>query len=190
MSTVGLLMRRIAEAVGLEIEQGRAMVCALELIGDVLIDRHGDRFGRGIAAESAVDRNCFAAHVALCASVRIGTTDEPNRRMLRTRTFAPDRRHFQQLILIYSSLKLRQIVVNTNYIITSIYHICGIVADDPPPCGAAPFGLRPSPTRRRDRRPPPGGAAAGSPVRRAPARRSPRRSGTSRPRRRTPGDSS
>ena len=54
---------RVAKALGFEIEQRRAVIGAVELIGDVLIDRHRDRLGRWIALKTAVDGNRLAAHV-------------------------------------------------------------------------------------------------------------------------------
>ena len=46
---------RVAKALGLEVEQRRAVIGAVEFISDVLIDRHRDRLGRRIASEAAVN---------------------------------------------------------------------------------------------------------------------------------------
>ena len=45
----------VAEAFGFEIEQRGAMIGAVELIGDGLVDRRRDRLGRRIAIETAVN---------------------------------------------------------------------------------------------------------------------------------------
>ena len=66
-------MRRIAVAFGLEIEQGGAVLGAVEFVGDGLIDRDGDGLGRRIGLVAAVDGDCFSFHVfppRICAMRR------------------------------------------------------------------------------------------------------------------------
>ena len=55
-------MRRVAIAIDLEVEQRRAMVGAVEGVGDGLIDRHGDGLGRRIDVVAAVNGDRFASH--------------------------------------------------------------------------------------------------------------------------------
>ena len=52
----------IAVAFRFEVEQSRAMIGAIEGIGDGLVDRNGDRFGRWIGIVAGVNCNCFVAH--------------------------------------------------------------------------------------------------------------------------------
>ncbi len=54
----------VAEALGLEVEQGRAMLGAVECIGDGLIDRHRHGLGRGIDLVAAMDGDRVASHLA------------------------------------------------------------------------------------------------------------------------------
>ena len=58
----------VAVAFGLEVEQGGAMIGAVEGIGDGLIDRNGDRLGRRIGVVAGVNCNCFVAH---CSPLRL-----------------------------------------------------------------------------------------------------------------------
>src|SRR5204863_5849873 len=53
---------RVAIALDLEVEQRRAMVGAVEGIGDGLIDRHGDRLGRRVDLVAAVNGDGLAFH--------------------------------------------------------------------------------------------------------------------------------
>ena len=46
-----------------EVEQRGAMLGAVERVRGRLIDRHGDRFGGGIAVEAAVNCDCFSLHI-------------------------------------------------------------------------------------------------------------------------------
>src|SRR5450631_4126509 len=57
----------VAISLGFEVEQSRAMIGAVEFVGDVLMDRHSDRFGRGIAGKAAVNRKGLVAHRRLTA---------------------------------------------------------------------------------------------------------------------------
>ena len=52
----------IAEALGFEIEQGGAVIGAVELVGHGLIDRHRDGLGGRIGLVAAVDGHRFAFH--------------------------------------------------------------------------------------------------------------------------------
>ena len=52
----------------LEVEQGGAMIGAVEGIGDGLIDRNGDRLGRRIGVVAGVNCNRFVAH---CSPLRL-----------------------------------------------------------------------------------------------------------------------
>ena len=54
----------VAEAFFLEIEQGRAVVGAVEGIGRRLVDRHRHRLGGGIAVEAGMDGDGLAAHAS------------------------------------------------------------------------------------------------------------------------------
>ena len=52
----------VAIAFGFEIEQGGAVIGAVEGIGDGLVDRNRDRFGRGIGVVAGVNCDGFVAH--------------------------------------------------------------------------------------------------------------------------------
>jgi hypothetical protein len=52
----------VAMAVGFEIEQRGAVIGALELVGDGLVDRNRDRPGRRLGLVTAVDRHRVAFH--------------------------------------------------------------------------------------------------------------------------------
>ena len=52
----------VAETIRLEIEKRRAVIGAVEFIGDRLIDWDGDGLGRRVADKPAMDRKCFIAH--------------------------------------------------------------------------------------------------------------------------------
>src|SRR5947209_17427824 len=54
----------VAEALGLQIEQSRAVIGAVEGIGDRLVNGHGNRVRRRIVLEPAVDRDCLFTHDA------------------------------------------------------------------------------------------------------------------------------
>src|SRR5580700_3249266 len=56
----------IAEALDLEIEERRPMVGAVEFIGDGLIDRHRDGFGRGLGLIAAMQGYRLASHLFTC----------------------------------------------------------------------------------------------------------------------------
>src|SRR6185437_16764180 len=61
------LGRRVADAcvavtLGLEVEQRGAMLCAVELVGHGLVNRHRGRPRGGIAMIAAVDGDGFVAH--------------------------------------------------------------------------------------------------------------------------------
>ncbi len=52
----------VAIAFGFEIEQSGAMIGAVERVGDGLVDRNRDRFGRGIGVVAGVNCDGFVAH--------------------------------------------------------------------------------------------------------------------------------
>ena len=64
----GVADARVAIALRLQIEEGRAVVRAVERIGDGLVDRHRDRFGRRIALVPAMDRDGFVSHTCTSES--------------------------------------------------------------------------------------------------------------------------
>ncbi len=59
----GIADPAVAESFDLEIEQRGAVLGTVELVGNCLIDRDGDGFGRGLGVVTAVDRNRLASHV-------------------------------------------------------------------------------------------------------------------------------
>ncbi len=60
----------VAIAFGLEVEQGGAVIGAVEGVGDGLVDRNGDGLGRRIGVVAGVNCNCFVAH---CSPLRCVT---------------------------------------------------------------------------------------------------------------------
>jgi hypothetical protein len=52
----------VAKAFGLEIEQGGAMIGAVEGLGDGLVDRNGDGFGGRVGIVAGVNSDRFVAH--------------------------------------------------------------------------------------------------------------------------------
>jgi len=52
----------VAKALGLEIEQGGAMIGTVEGVGDGLVDRNGDGLGGGVGIVAGVNSDRFVAH--------------------------------------------------------------------------------------------------------------------------------
>ena len=57
----------VAIAFFFQIEQGGAVIGAVEGIGRRLVDRHRHRMGRGIGVESGMNGDGFGAHERLCS---------------------------------------------------------------------------------------------------------------------------
>ena len=53
---------RVAIAFGLQVEERRAVLGAVEGVGDRLVDRHRDRLGGRVGVKAAVQGNGFGFH--------------------------------------------------------------------------------------------------------------------------------